>query len=760
MSPRLRVLPVPLVLLLALFAAAPASAAPGDAALASTYLGGSAVDVGVSVDVAADGDVYVVGVTESADFPQAGGVTPRAGDVFVAKLDPQGSQLLWARVIGGGAYDEPAAVRAASDGVYVAGTTASPDFPTQGNIVFDDTFAGTHEGFLLKLDLDGATQWSTFLGGAARDVVGDLDLAPGGKVVVAGHTHSCDFFVSDDAVKAPPTGCTEQPADAFVSRFWPDGAMHRSTLFGGSIHERSVSIAVDGVSGAILIAGDTTSSDLPMVGSPYQTRPDDMFVAKFDDSLRSVAYTTFLGGAEDDERAGGIARDRSGHAYVSGITYSTDYPTTPGAHQTSHQSPTQCGGPCGDAFVTKLAPDGSELVWSTFLGGASDDQGEAVQLGADESVWVAGGTRSTASFLDGGSDGGSHDGFVAVLAPAGDHLQALHPLRGSSSDIANDLRVISGIAWSTGITWSSDYPTTPGAYDSTRGGANDAFLTAFDADDTPPVLTFDHHAGNEWWVEAVVSGASVAAVQARDDGSEWKDLEAKSWGTWGASFHIEPGHRVQFRALSQAQWVESCWFTHPQGVEECADDPDGFDATFLHPRGNDWWVEVDVSANQPITRVEVQLNGGQPEPLSKTSWGSWAESMHAPSGTLVRFIAWGSDAGESSASGCYRWTTAEPASCPSTASPLFDHKTGNEWWVEVIVTQRTPDRVQAMAADGDWIELTLRDWGAWAASFHIEPGSDVRFQALVEGAWHESCWFSHPAGDARTGGTTCPGTAV
>ncbi|HWH07990.1 MAG TPA: hypothetical protein VNX21_02250, partial [Candidatus Thermoplasmatota archaeon] len=88
----------------------------------------------------------------------------------------------------------------------------------------------------------------------------------------------------------------------------------------------------------------------------------------------------------------------------------------------------------------------------------------------------------------------------------------------------------------------------------------------------------------------------------------------------------------------------------------------------------------------------------------------------------------------------------------------FDHRTGNEWWVEVNVGPYQPERVLAMDEGGTWKELTLRSWGAWAGSFHVEPGNDVRFRALVDGGWYESCWFTHPQGVAPDGGQTCGST--
>ena len=155
--------------------------------------------------------------------------------------------------------------------------------------------------------------------------------------------------------------------------------------------------------------------------------------------------------------------------------------------------------------------------------------------------------------------------------------------------------------------------------------------------------SFDHKTGNEWWVEVVVTG-SPSSVSARDDGGGWVLLEKKSWGAWAKSFHIEPGNRVQFRAAwSDGAVVESCWFTHPAGVEECAatppPPPPPMNGTFAftHGGGNEWWVEAKVSPRPAA--VEAMDTGGAWVPLAFKSWGEWAASFHVEAGNQVKFRA-------------------------------------------------------------------------------------------------------------------------
>ena len=284
-------------------------------------------------------------------------------------------------------------------------------------------------------------------------------------------------------------------------------------------------------------------------------------------------------------------------------------------------------------------------------------------------------------------------------------------------------------------------------------------------------IAFDHKGGNEWWVEVKVNVYHADAVYARAEDGSWKALTLRSWGNWAGSLHVPPGERVQFQAMqagsrSDVYRETSCYFTHPQGVEQCDEGAtDDFAATFRSPSGNEWWQQVYVHANRPVTSVHLRIYGVDDEivPLTLRSWGAWAGSYHVPEGTVVRFYA--GDGASAVASDCYRWPDATVVQCPSRPStPLsayqtrFDHKGGNEWWVETTVGPIQPTRVLAQDTGGAWKELTFRSWGVWAGSIHVEPGHEVRFRALVGETWRESCWFTHPAGMTPDGQQVCQST--
>ena len=163
-----------------------------------------------------------------------------------------------------------------------------------------------------------------------------------------------------------------------------------------------------------------------------------------------------------------------------------------------------------------------------------------------------------------------------------------------------------------------------------------------------------------------------------------------------------------------------------------------FTATFTPTSGNEWWVQVKVSASQSLAGVDARVNGGAWQPLTLRSWGDWAASVHAPQGSVVQFQA-RSTSGATALSGCYRWTDRAPVDCGSggggggtgTFVATFKNVRGNEWWVEtdVTVSGGTLAGVDARVNGGSWVALTKQSYGSWAKSIHAAPGSTVEFRA-------------------------------
>ncbi|MHB8634542.1 MAG: FG-GAP repeat domain-containing protein [Thermoplasmatota archaeon] len=246
--------------------------------------------------------------------------------------------------------------------------------------------------------------------------------------------------------------------------------------------------------------------------------------------------------------------------------------------------------------------------------------------------------------------------------------------------------------------------------------------------------------GNEWWVESkVTADRTVTAVTASVNGGPPVALGATSWGTWATSMHAANGSVVQFKATASPGETGSspCYLWTAATPTSCAGPtPAGNFTVTLSPKGNEWWVEaVPSGATFPVASVSATVDGGPAVALPATAWGTWATSIHAPSGSVVQFAAHDA-AGAAALSPCYLWITFATQPCSPSPPPAanmtatFLPQGGNGWWVQVRVTASVPlASVQAQVGAGAWHPLTLQSYGDWAASFQVPSGSSVTFQA-------------------------------
>lgn len=247
----------------------------------------------------------------------------------------------------------------------------------------------------------------------------------------------------------------------------------------------------------------------------------DAFVTKLNSTGTALVYSTYLGGTGSTISYGqGIVVNNSGNAYVMGYTNSPDFPTTPGAFQTT------CGGGCSDgtndAFVTQLNPTGSALIYSTYLDGSSNDDGYGIALDGLGNAYVVGRTNSTdfptRNPLQVTYGGGNYDSFVAQLNPSGSALIYSTYLGGSGEDDGYGIAVdSSGNAYVTGFTVSLNFPTTPGAFQTNYGGGATVFLTKLNP--TGSVLVYSTFLGGDDLGSAIAVDASGDAFVTGSTGS-------------------------------------------------------------------------------------------------------------------------------------------------------------------------------------------------------------------------------------------------
>jgi uncharacterized protein (TIGR03437 family) len=502
----------------------------------SSFFGGANDDAAFSIALDRDGNMYLAGITASLNLPKTPGSIASPGlsgatDAFVAKLNPAGTTLLYAAYLGGSGQDTAMAVAVdAAGSAYVTGGTNSRDFPVTSG-AFQAGYGGT-----------------------------------GG--------HSFPPF-------SQPSG------DAFVSKLSPTGsALVYSTYLGGTGVDQGYGIAVD-ASGAAYVAGATDSPNFPIIPGAFQSSLHgfpDAFIAKVNPTGNALIYSTLVGGRREN-LAFALALDSASNAYVTGVTNSDDFPTTPGAFQTQRT---------GDlpSFVLKLNSTGTALVYATYLGVsvtyaygiAVDSAGSAFVTGVTAPGFpVTSGAFQTRSKPE--SQGG--DVFVAKLSPSGNSLAYSSVFGGSGPDFGSAIAVDqAGNAYIAGRTlpygngrWI-DFPTTPEAIQRCGTGNPSGFLAKLNASGS--TMEYSSYLGTGF------GGGSSAAAIALDSAGRIHVAGSATAGLPITDGAFQTKYGGGFGA---------------------------FDSTNLFPFGGDAFVAtVDLSAESPPLKISCEANAANLAP--------------------------------------------------------------------------------------------------------------------------------------------------
>jgi hypothetical protein len=413
----------------------------GGTLLFSTYLGGSSGDslaMGIAVD--GEGNAYVCGYTDAANFPVLNAFQPAKNgywtDIFICKLDSSGG-LVYSSYLGGSMFDYSYDIAVDTSGcAYVAGRAWSTDFPTVNAFQPTNASSSGYNFTLTKVAADGASLvYSTYLGGTAPSAGHDyprVAVTPAGIAYFGGATTATNYPVTPNAYQPVHAGPSPGSWDAVVSIFSADGSsLTYSTFLGGSEDiDQAVDIAV-GDDGSFTLVGITQSDNFPVV-NPIQAAisgQPDLFVTRFNAAGDALEFSTYLGGWDWDYGKA-VAVGADGTVVALGLSVSANFPVS-GAFQ-----PNNAGS--YEAVVAKLTSDGSALEYSTYLGGSGSDFGQAVALDADGAVLVAGQAQSvnfpTVEPWQGSKSGGG-DAFVARLAPP-DWLQVNEDGFGNSQNFS------------------------------------------------------------------------------------------------------------------------------------------------------------------------------------------------------------------------------------------------------------------------------------------------------------------------------------
>ncbi|MGE0130294.1 MAG: SBBP repeat-containing protein [Blastocatellales bacterium] len=459
----------------------------GSQLIYSTWLGGALFDEAYGIAVDALGNAYVAGTTSSTDFNTINAMqTNNAGnaDAFVTKINAQGSALTYSTYVGGSkldvAYDIAVDV---NRNAYITGHTFSDDYPTHNAL--QDVNRGNADAFVTRISSSGgAFVYSTYLGGTQGDFGRGIAVDSNLNACITGRTASTNFPTSN-ALQLSNRG----NLDAFVAKLNLTGSqLVYATYLGGAEDDLGFGIAVD-VDGNAYVTGDTRSTDFN-TKNPLQSSNRggvDAFVSKLNTTGSALTYSTYLGGSGEDLGLG-IALDISGNAYITGYTSSNDYAT-----QSPIQAVSKGG---LEVFVTKIFADASSIAFNTYFGGNGSDVGAAIAVDSSGSCYVTGATTSTnlptrTPFQP--NNRGSNDAFVAKFNAAGSNIVYSTYLGGTFGDQGRGIAVdLAGSAFITGVTFSDDF-TTASAFQPTNRGLGDAFVARVNAAGT--ALTYSSYLG-------------------------------------------------------------------------------------------------------------------------------------------------------------------------------------------------------------------------------------------------------------------------
>jgi len=478
------------------------------------YIGGAGFDEVTGVAADPEGYVYITGRTSSAEdtFPVRTGpeliYNPSHTDAFVAKLSPDGAELIWAGYIGGASQDRAHDIAVDGEGnVYVTGetfSTANPGFPGlrgfPATVGPDLTYnGGDADVFVAKVNADGTgLLYAGFIGGVATDRGFGVAVDAEGSAYVTGTTES---FAASFPVRVGPDltfNGSDFTVDSFVAKVAPDGAsLLYAGYIGGSGFDKGHDIAVD-AEGHAYVAGSTSSSEATF---PVRLGPDltwngslDGFIAKVAPDGASLAYAGYLGGSSVDS-VDAIVLGGEGSVYLAGQTRSTEasFPVSVGPDLTYNGSDRRTE---GDAFVAKLNDQDLELDYAGYLGGSGGDAALGIAVDDAGNAYVAGITTSTEdtfSMVNGPDDsfnGGISDSFVATLAASGDRVIQLGYLGGTGDEEATAIAVDRvGNVYIAGTTTSTEasFPVETGPYLSYAGGESDGFIAKLQVVEVPRV---------------------------------------------------------------------------------------------------------------------------------------------------------------------------------------------------------------------------------------------------------------------------------
>jgi len=459
----------------------------------SSYLGGSSFEGhyyaamgGIAIDT--EGCAYVSGISGSDNYPTQDAYQSSHiydSDIFVSKLSPSGSSLIYSTYLGGRNSDYNFSIRIdVDDRAYLVGSTSSIDFPTVN--AYQSSYAGAGDAVVTKLSSSGSyLLYSTYLGGIAEENGYDIAVDSDARAYITGDVHSNDF-PTFNAYQAHYGGGDIWGGDAFVSGLSSDGSiLHYSSYLGGADRDygRAIAIASDG---SICVVGITDSGDFPIYNAYQQNirGVGDAYIVNLSKNGLEIQFATYLGGNDNDGAWDIVVQNDL--LYVTGETFSNDFPTLH-AYQSSYSGDHYPN--LADAYLICINPENAEVVFSSYLGGNGHEYGYGIRTDRKGNLYVIGCTTSenfpTVNAYQSSISSSNTDAYAAMISASGSYLIYSTYFGGNSDDHGQNLAIDSlGCIYMSGDTESDDFPTI-NAYQGNYAGNIDTFISKFRWEPSP-----------------------------------------------------------------------------------------------------------------------------------------------------------------------------------------------------------------------------------------------------------------------------------
>ncbi len=435
----------------------------------ASYVGGSSDDQNYSITTDNAGNIYAVGYTDGGGFPTASAYQGSYGggvhDIGITKLSPGGASYVYSTYLGGSGSDVGYAIAVDAGGdAYIAGMSTSTDYPVVN--AYQSSYSGSYyNGVVSKLSADGSTlDFSTYVhGGNGYTELDGIAVNGSGNAYVAGYTSATNFPTVNPIQSSNPGG-----DDAVLFELSTSGSSLAYSTYLGGVNTDVTGInclAID-AQGDAYLAVTTDSSGLATAGAAqtsYGAGANDDLVYKVNSAGSAIDWATYIGGNGDDESEG-IALDGHDNVFLAGFSSSTNFPTVNAIYGS------KSGG--YDGTLTEIAADGASFVYSTYIGGSSDDLLVGVAVDAEGDAYFGGYSESSnfpmVDATQGSYPGGSYDGVYGEVGPAdgssAPQLLVSSYLGGTSYSGGSNGTVVYGIAldrsfdlYLTGLTSASNF---------------------------------------------------------------------------------------------------------------------------------------------------------------------------------------------------------------------------------------------------------------------------------------------------------------